>query len=86
MDCATSATRCVWHRLVSDSFIETIMIVIPRHVELTNGTVMPFSRGASFYKVNDEGRICKARDLVEALPKVGQLAVGTMTSHLYLWP
>jgi len=48
------------------------------HVELTNGTVMPFSRGASFYKVNDEGRICKARDLVEALPKAGDAAFGVM--------
>lgn len=46
-----------------------------RHVELDNGTVMPFSRGASFYKVNDQGRICKARDLVEALPKVDLAAL-----------
>lgn len=48
------------------------------HVELESGTVMPFSRGASFYKVNEEGRICKARDLVEGLPKAGDAAFGVM--------
>jgi hypothetical protein len=47
-------------------------------VELESGTVMPFSRGASFYKVNEEGHICKARDLVEGLPKAGDAAFGVM--------
>ena len=52
---------------------------IARHVELTNGTKIPFSRGASFYRVNEEGKIVKGRDLVEGLPKAGDAAFGVMT-------
>mmetsp|Transcript_10041 Transcript_10041/g.28819 ORF Transcript_10041/g.28819 Transcript_10041/m.28819 type:complete len:105 (+) Transcript_10041:130-444(+) len=48
------------------------------HVELTNGTKIPFSRGASFYRVNNEGKILFGRDLVEALPKAGDAAFGVM--------
>jgi len=54
------------------------------HVELTNGTVMPFSRGASFYRVDAEGKICKARDLVESLPKAGDAAFGVMKAVIPL--
>lgn len=49
-----------------------------RHVELTNGTKIPFSRGASFYRVNSEGKIVFGRDLVESLPKAGDAAFGVM--------
>lgn len=38
-----------------------------RHLEL-DGAFMPFSRGCSFYRVNEQGQIVWARDCVEASP------------------
>lgn len=40
------------------------------HVEL-NGKVFPFSRGASFYKFNKDGKLCYARDIAEPSVKTG---------------
>eukprot|EP00891_Asterochloris_glomerata_P006569 jgi/Astpho2/6569/fgenesh1_pg.00100_%23_6_t len=44
------------------------------HVDL-NGNEFPFSRGCSFYEVNDEGKITAARDLVEPPFKSGAAAL-----------
>ncbi|KAG2496686.1 hypothetical protein HYH03_005104 [Edaphochlamys debaryana] len=41
------------------------------HVECGDGVVFPFSRGASFYTLNDQGQIQTARDLVESSMKPG---------------
>lgn len=40
------------------------LIIIYRHVEI-DGIEMPFSRGCSFVRVNDQNKITFARDLVE---------------------
>jgi len=40
------------------------------HVEV-GGIPMPFSRGCSFYKVDDDGRVVFGRDVVEFLIKTG---------------
>lgn len=45
-----------------------------RHVEV-DGNEFPFSRGASFYELDSEGRIVYARDLVEPAVKPGSAAL-----------
>ncbi|PSC68605.1 polyketide cyclase [Micractinium conductrix] len=50
------------------------------HVELTDdrgqSVEFPFSRGVSFYEVNDQGKIIYARDCVEPALKPGSSALG----------
>mmetsp|Transcript_14205 Transcript_14205/g.30781 ORF Transcript_14205/g.30781 Transcript_14205/m.30781 type:complete len:484 (+) Transcript_14205:63-1514(+) len=41
------------------------------HVECGEGVVFPFSRGCSFYTLNQQGQIIQARDLVEPSLKPG---------------
>lgn len=51
-----------------------------RHVEL-DGTPFPNARGCSFYRINDRGQICYARDIVESPIKAGDAAlqaIGTL--------
>ena len=54
------------------------------HVELESeneGYVpLPFSRGASFYKINESGKIAYARDLVEPSTKPGPAALGAISA------
>lgn len=45
-----------------------------RHVEL-EGTPFPNARGCSFYRINDKGQICYARDIVESPIKPGDAAL-----------
>lgn len=45
------------------------------HVELEGGIVLPFSRGVSFYELNDKGQIAFARDVVEPVIKPGEAAL-----------
>ena len=45
-----------------------------RHLEL-NGVDFPYSRGLSFYEVNDEGKITSARDIPEPTIKPGDSAI-----------
>jgi hypothetical protein len=45
-----------------------------RHVEV-NGHEFPFSRGASFYELNSQGKILYGRDLVEPALKPGSSAL-----------
>lgn len=45
------------------------------HVEVGDGINFPFSRGCSFYTVNDKGQITQARDLVESPSKPGVVAL-----------
>lgn len=52
-----------------------------RHVDLA-GNEFPFSRGVSFYEVNDEGKIVSARDCVEPAIKPGASAL-QVTSLLH---
>lgn len=40
------------------------------HVEI-DGNIFPFSRGVSFYEMDSEGKILKARDVVEGAVKPG---------------
>ena len=47
---------------------------MPRHVEV-DGNEFPFSRGASFYEVNEDGQIVYGRDLVEPALKPGSSAL-----------
>lgn len=44
------------------------------HVEIDSNE-FPFSRGCSFYEINDEGKIVSARDLVESATKPGSAAL-----------
>ena len=60
-----------------------------RHVDL-NGNEFPFSRGVSFYEVDDSGKIVAARDLVEPAVKPGASALlvsrpqlSTMHTRIY---
>lgn len=51
-----------------------------RHVEL-DGAPFPNARGCSFYRINDSGQICYARDIVESPIKAGDAAlqaIGTL--------
>eukprot|EP00210_Caulerpa_lentillifera_P008715 g8313.t1 len=48
------------------------------HVEVGE-IVMPFSRGCSFYRVNNQGKIVFARDTVEPTIKPGHLALRVLT-------
>lgn len=54
------------------------------HVEI-DGNIFPFSRGVSFYEMDSEGRILRARDVVEGLskPGTGALQVGNSNLHLH---
>ncbi|GLC52361.1 hypothetical protein PLESTB_000620900 [Pleodorina starrii] len=45
------------------------------HVECGQGVVFPFSRGCSFYTLNQSGQISGARDLVESAAKPGSSAL-----------
>lgn len=45
------------------------------HVELEGVAQFPFSRGVSFYEIDDEGRIIFARDIVEPTFKPGAAAL-----------
>jgi hypothetical protein len=45
-----------------------------RHVEV-DGNEFPFSRGASFYEINEQGQIQYSRDLVEPALKPGSSAL-----------
>lgn len=45
------------------------------HVEFDGGIVLPFSRGVSFYRVNDKGQIIYGRDIVEPAFKAGSGAL-----------
>ena len=45
-----------------------------RHLEL-NGVDFPYSRGLSFYEVDDEGKITSARDIPEPTIKPGDSAI-----------
>ncbi len=50
------------------------------HVEL-DGKPFPNARGCSFYKINSQGKICYARDIVESPIKAGDVAlqaIGTL--------
>lgn len=51
-----------------------------RHVDL-NGHEFPFSRGVSFYEINDEGKIVAARDCVEPALKPGSSALQVRQSQ-----
>ena len=44
-----------------------------RHLEL-NGEEFPFSRGLSFYELNNDGKIISARDIPEPTFKPGDAA------------
>eukprot|EP01023_Acetabularia_acetabulum_P026752 TRINITY_DN2536_c1_g1_i1.p1 TRINITY_DN2536_c1_g1~~TRINITY_DN2536_c1_g1_i1.p1 ORF type:complete len:419 (-),score=63.31 TRINITY_DN2536_c1_g1_i1:164-1420(-) len=44
-----------------------------------DGRFFPFSRGCSFYRVNDEGKIVSARDLVESASKPGVSTLKLLT-------
>lgn len=54
------------------------------HVEIESereGMVeLPFSRGVSFYRLNDQGRIIFARDIVESPFKPGESSLGGITA------
>ncbi|KAL6751232.1 hypothetical protein V8C86DRAFT_3106951 [Haematococcus lacustris] len=51
------------------------------HVEIGEGTVFPFSRGCSFYTLDDSGKIIKvARDLVEGAFKPGSGALQALAA------
>lgn len=50
--------------------------VAHRHVELDGVAEFPFSRGVSFYEINDRGQIKFARDIVEPTLKPGSAALG----------
>ena len=45
-----------------------------RHCEIA-GSEFPFSRGVSFYEVNEDGLIVAGRDLVESATKPGSAAL-----------
>jgi hypothetical protein len=45
-----------------------------RHVQV-DGSQFPFSRGVSFYTVNDQGQITSGRDCVEPAIKPGSTAL-----------
>lgn len=45
-----------------------------RHLEL-NGVEFPYSRGVSFYEVDDDGKITSARDIPEPTIKPGDSAI-----------
>lgn len=47
--------------------------VMYRHLEL-NGEEFPFSRGLSFYELNEDGKIISARDIPEPTFKPGDAA------------
>jgi len=48
------------------------------HVELDGGIELPFSRGVSFYRVDEMGLITYARDIAEPTTKPGEGAVGVL--------
>ena len=48
------------------------------HVEL-DGKLFPNTRGASFYKVNESGKLYYARDIVENPLKLGSIAFGIIS-------
>ncbi len=54
------------------------------HVELESDkegfVALPFSRGCSFYELNDNGKIVYARDLVEPASKPGPAALGAISA------
>lgn len=52
-----------------------------RHVDL-QGNEFPFSRGVSFYEINDEGKIVGARDCVEPAFKPGASALQVTDNSL----
>ena len=45
----------------------------------------PYSRGLSFYEVNDEGKITSARDIPEPTIKPGDSAIYVSCNSLVLW-
>ena len=47
------------------------------HVEL-DGKFFPNTRGASLYRINEDGQLCYARDVVESPTKLGSAAFGIM--------
>jgi hypothetical protein len=64
-----------------------------RHVEIADeqgrATEFPFSRGVSFYEVNDRGQIVFARDIVEPAVKPGAAALQGITivaPLVRVWP
>ena len=60
--------------VVKESSQMSCLWAIRRHVEL-EGHEFPFSRGVSFYEVNERGQIIYARDLVEPTFKPGDSAL-----------
>ncbi|GAX72993.1 hypothetical protein CEUSTIGMA_g445.t1 [Chlamydomonas eustigma] len=50
------------------------------HVECGEGIVFPFSRGCSFYTLNEEGKIIQARDLVESAVKPGSSSLNLLAT------
>ncbi|KAG1670978.1 hypothetical protein FOA52_014367 [Chlamydomonas sp. UWO 241] len=48
------------------------------HVECGDGIPFPFSRGCSFYTLNDQGQIVQARDLVESPTKPGTASLSAL--------
>ncbi|GAX72994.1 hypothetical protein CEUSTIGMA_g446.t1 [Chlamydomonas eustigma] len=50
------------------------------HVESSNGAMMPFSRGCSFYTLDTEGKILQSRDLVESPVKPGSLTLNALAA------
>ena len=54
------------------------MHLICRHLEM-NGHEFPFSKGVSFYEVNNDGKIVSARDIPEPTIKPGDSAIYVST-------
>lgn len=49
------------------------------HVELADGTALPFTRGCSFYKFNDQGLINSGFDCVEPSLKPGSASLALLS-------
>ena len=74
MSAGHAPSRQVEAEVCSPSFLPPSLLW-RRHVELAGGTEFPFSRGVSFYEVDEDGRIVFARDIVEPAVKPGGAAL-----------
>lgn len=62
-----------------------VALVECRHVELEGGIEFPFSRGVSFYEINEQGKIVFARDIVEPAMKPGGAALKVGCVWVFRW-
>lgn len=54
----------------ANALVDAPRSLYPRHVEI-DGHEFPFSRGVSFYEFDSDGKMLKARDVVEGAVKPG---------------